>query len=249
VSTKEKGPKVAEQIVASMTRRFEQYQQLDLRPVPFHYNCILLSYLECDDPDRALHALKLMLEHPDDLDVSSYIHLLRMCPSSPDLGSKVAVRMWQEFLEGETNNDNDDNISKNVVDNEEEDGSTIGAGSSTSTSTSSSRRRLTNTTLPDFPSVFYAHFLQAIRPLPVGKLRTIYFDECFSRAIHFGKVNQYILKEFLLHHKSDELFTKHLGPYRRHIYGMKADTALRRLVSLIPTEWCQHADQKTTRQQ
>jgi hypothetical protein len=241
---------VAARIVNSMTRRFEQYQQLDLRPVPFHYNCILLSFLECDDPDRALHALKLMLEHPDDLDVSSYIHLLRMCPSSPDLGSKVAVRMWQEFLEGETNDSNDDNdtISNNVVDNEEEDGSaTVSAGSTTTTTTS--RRRLVNNTLPDFPSVFYAHFLQAIRPLPVGKLRTMYFDECFSRAIHFGKVNQYILKEFLLHHKSDELFTKHLGKYRRHIYGMKADTALRRLVSLIPTEWCQHADQKTTTKQ
>lgn len=198
VTSKEKGPELAKRIVERMQERYEDYQELELRPNAFHWNCVLLAYMECDDPERAILALKLMLDEAAQLDASSYIHLLRMCVKT-EIGANVAVRMWQETLE--KRND-----------------------------------------IPELPSVFYSHFLQAIRSLPTGRLRSLYFDECFSRARKFGKVNRYILKEFFLHNRSDELFKKHLGSYQRQIYGMQAEDAMRRLLSLIPSEWSQHAD-------
>jgi hypothetical protein len=226
VSTKEHGPEVAKRVVANMQRRFEKYHQLDMRPISFHFNCVILSYLECDDPDRPLYALQYMMAHPNELDRSSFVHLLRMCAACPTVGPQVAVRMWKEFLEVEPQPE------KN------------GEESASTTRGSDRIARLPT----DFPSVFYAHFLQAIRPLPVGKLRAMYFDECFSRAKHFGKINLPILMEFLIHHKSDAVFAKHMGPYRSQIFGMSAETACRRLVSLIPIAWCKHADQVQSQQ-
>lgn len=199
ITNKEKGPDLAKRVVETMHERYEHHQELELRPNAFHWNCVLLAYLECDDPQRPIYGLKLMLEEKAELDVSSYVHLLRMCNSTENIGANVAVRMWQEILE--KRND-----------------------------------------IPDLPSVFYSHFLQAIRSLPVGRLRSLYFDECFSRARKLGKVNRFVLKEFFLHNQSSELFKKHLGNYQRQIYGMKAEDALRRLVTLIPTEWTQHAN-------
>ena len=226
-------PQRATEIVERMQWRYATRHELELQPVSFHWNCVLLAWAHCDDWEKPVHALRLILDKaaqdPALVDHSSYIHLLRMCsrhsqrtrdrgPQSSKetkLGASVAVKLWQVLFESE-----------------DDPGSTA---------------------LPvtgPLQSHFYSHFLQAIRALDVGSpMRHRYYANAFQRAVDQGKLNRYVLQEFFLHVQDSATFDRFLGPYRRDVFGMNADEAVQKILKVVPPEWTQNAnDEDISRQ-
>lgn len=88
-------------------------------------------------------------------------------------------------------------------------------------------------------SHYYSAFLQVFRYLP-NKKRVPLFEECFQLACHYGKVNQVILNEFLVHSKWQSLLAKYFGEYP--ISGLRPKEAVQLLVRSVPASWKQNAD-------
>ena len=88
-------------------------------------------------------------------------------------------------------------------------------------------------------SHYYSAFLQVFRYLP-NKTRVPLFEECFQKACHYGKVNQVILNEFLVHSKWQSLLAKYFGEYP--ISGLRPKEAVQVLVRSVPASWTQNAD-------
>jgi len=229
-----KVPQRAAEIVERMELRYAQRHELELKPVNFHWNCVLLAWKNCiddDDWEKPVHAIRLILEKaaqdPNLVDNSSYIHLLRICAlhhhhhnqqsqgsnsaaaaatslKASKLGASVAVKLWQELFERDGGN-----------------------------------------ALPvtgELQSHFYSHFLQAIRALDAGILRQTYYAAAFQRAVDHGKVNRFVLQEFFLHVQDPKVFDRFLGPYRGAVAGMKANEAVQTILELVPPEWTRHAE-------
>lgn len=226
-------PQRAAEIVERMEWRYAQRHELELKPVNFHWNCVLLAWKNCiddDDWEKPVHAMRLIMEKaaqdPTLVDNSSYIHLLRICAlhhhhnqeshgndsavaaaslKASKLGASVAVKLWQELFE-----------------------------------------RDGGKALPvtgELQSHFYNHFLQAIRALDAGSpLRRAYYAAAFQRAVDHGKVNQFVLQEFFLHVQDPKVFDRFLGPYRGAVTGMKATDAVQTILELVPPEWTRHAE-------
>ncbi len=88
-------------------------------------------------------------------------------------------------------------------------------------------------------SHYYSAFLQVFRYLP-NKSRVPLFEECFQQACHFGKVNQVVLNEFLVHSKWQSLIAKYFGEYP--IAGLRPKESVQVLVRSVPSSWMQNAD-------
>lgn len=210
-------PERAQKIVEKMERRYNELQDLDMKPLCFHWNCVLLAWKGCQDTEKPVRAIQLLMQKAKQdttlVDKSSYIHLLRICAHadrsddrSTKLGASVAVKLWQELYEQD---DNDATLEP-----------------------------------LDFTAHFYSHFLQAIRSLDRGPLREKYYDECFQKAKESGRVNQFVLQEFFVHCRSDNVFDKHLKHYRRMVYGLSAEAAKQVLMREIPNSWKNRADER-----
>lgn len=208
-------PDRAAAIVEKMERRYNELQELDMKPLCFHWNCVLLAWKECHDAKKPVHAIKLLLSKANEdatlVDKSSYIHLLRICAHadrsdirSAKLGASVAVKLWQELFENDSN----------------------------------------NVEPLEFTAHFYSHFLQAIRSLERGQVRDKYYDDCFTRAKENGRVNEFVLQEFFVHCRSDNIFDKHLKPYRSMVYGESAEAAKQIIYREMPDSWKNRADER-----
>ena len=205
-------PEQALSIVERMEKRYDRHQQLDMKPNGFHWNCVLIAYKECDHWQRAVYALKVLLSHHGEMDSSSYVHLLQLCAYYK-------------------NNSSDPKMAH------------LGANVAIRLFQEMFEKKEIAIPIAMLPSHFYAFFLQAIRPLqPGSRLRDQYFDACFSLACQEGKINQYILKDFVIHAKSPVVFDRHLGRFRRDVFGMSLDSTVRKLLSIMPESWIQNAD-------
>jgi len=219
-------------IVQGMEERYREQGAIDLRPTPFHWNSVLLSFLHCDEEDAALslevpiEAAKVFLkffQKEGEADPSSYVHFMRLCMKHAGRGenagllaAQVAIKVWQETIE--------------KMDAEQTD------------LTGNLNARVIN----QLPSHFYAHFLQAIRPLPVSsEWRQPYFRAGLQRAINFGKVNAVVLQEVMVHGKSAALWHEFFGPYQKQIQHLNPRKAAQRLFELVPKDWTRHADART----
>jgi hypothetical protein len=233
-------------LVRYMQHCYQTRHALELKPVNFHVNCVLLAWMHSGDKDKAQQAWQWLLEHASKsrheaaslVDASSYIHVLRICAyggrnhhdldgtastavtASTNVGATVAIQLWQAMFEPD---DHHRQSSKHG---------------------SPHHHRLPVVHVPEnLPSHFYSHFLQAIRPLPVRSAqRHTYYAACFQRACTMGKVNLYVLQDFFVHVKHQAVFEHFFGPYRSQIHGQSADQAAQHLMQLIPTEWTVHAD-------
>ena len=89
--------------------------------------------------------------------------------------------------------------------------------------------------IAELPSHIYSHFLQALRfgPRPI-------FQAIWERAVQKGKVNEYVLREFLLHAKSESMHRKYLK--YDHLKGVSPDEALPLLYESLPEEYKRNAD-------
>ena len=102
-----------------------------------------------------------------------------------------------------------------------------------------------NTTdIPLMPHV-YAHFLQAIRPLPPqSKVREEYFDKCLAKAIYNQSVNVHILKEFIIN-ASPRLYSKYFIKFKGTLGNKKGQEAAELLMQLVPASWSARANVDT----
>jgi hypothetical protein len=220
-------------LVRYMQHCYQTRHALELKPVNFHVNCVLLAWMHSGDADKAKLAWQWLLEHASAsryeaaslVDASSYIHVLRICAygrastttANGNVGATVAIQLWQAMFE----QDEHHRHSKH----------------------GSHYHRLPVHVPENLPSHFYSHFLQAIRPLPVRSAqRHTYYAACFQRACTMGKVNLYVLQDFFVHVKHPAVFEHFFGPYRNQIHGQSADQAAQHLMQLIPAEWTVHAD-------
>jgi hypothetical protein len=97
--------------------------------------------------------------------------------------------------------------------------------------------------VPNLPSHFYAHVLQAIRHLPSEEpMRSRYYDLCFAKACAMGKVNAVLLNEFLAHVGNRSISDKHLGVFKTKTLGMPKAQAVEVMMALMPDAWRVHAD-------
>lgn len=217
-------------IVQGMEERYQEYGAIELRPTPFHWNAVLLSFLHCDEEDATLslelpvEAAKVFLKFSQkegEADTSSFVHFMRLCvkhthhgESAGLLAAQVAIKIWQETIEK------------------------TGTGDWTGTANA----RVIN----QLPSHFYAHFLQAIRPLPVSsEWRKPYFRAGLQRAIKFGKVNVVVLQEVLVHGQSTALWREFFKPYEKQLEDLAPRKAAELLFELVPKEWTIHADARS----
>jgi len=211
-------PQRAADIVERMEKRYSKRHELEMKPVNFHSNCVLLAWKNCQDWERPVHAIRWVLEKaakdPALVDNSSYIHLLRICAlnhsdrKSAVLGASVAVKLWQELFERDP----------------------------------AAQPQQLPITGGGLQSHFYSHFLQAIRSFEAGRMRDKYYAACFARAIEHGKVNRFVLQEFFLHVKDNTTFDQFLAPYRNAVAGMNADDAVQKILQLAPADWKLNAE-------
>jgi hypothetical protein len=97
--------------------------------------------------------------------------------------------------------------------------------------------------LPELPSHFYGHFLQAIRCLPEeNQFRAQYFDACFLRACQEGKINRIVLDEFLTHVRSRKVSDKHIGIYTRKTFALSKTDAVDAILEMMPDSWKANAE-------
>ena len=231
-------PQRAAQIVKRMEWRYTQQHELELKPVSFHWNCVLLAWALCEDCwDKPVHAMRLILDKaaqdPGLVDNSSYIHLLRMCALHHHA---AAARPRGDAAAAEHGTGG---------------GGTKAAKLGASVAVKLWQELLehgndtTNVTLPlhgELPSHFYSHFLQAIRALDIGDpMRHHYYANAFQRAVERGKVNRFVLQEFFLHVRHPATFDRFLGSYRPSVAGMTADDAVQTILKLVPPDWKCHA--------
>lgn len=219
-------PQQAASIVRRMETRYTEYRQLEMKVTNFHWNCVLMAWAKCQDWEKPVHALQMIMENaardPTLVDVSSYIHLLRLCsmhrqnrlpPNTYDKAVQsyalVAIKLWQELFDG--NNQNDAKISL------------LPGGD-------------------NLPSHFYTHFLQALRPLGRNDMRRHYYVAAVGRAAQHGKINRYVLKEFLLHNNDRDAFNFVFGNYSEDILDLSADDAVEKLLGMVPSDWKLNAD-------
>jgi hypothetical protein len=228
-------------LVRYMQHCYQTRHVLELKPVNFHVNCVLLAWMHSGDVDKAQQAWQWLMEHASTsrqeavslVDASSYIHVLRICiyghnrrdsdstgttADNGNVGATVAIQLWQAMFEQAEQHRH-------------------------SKHGSSHDHRLPVYVPENLPSHFYSHFLQAIRPLPVRSAqRHMYYAKCFEQACSMGKVNLYVLQDFFVHVKHQAVFEHFFGPYRSQIHGQSADQAAQHLMQLIPAEWTVHAD-------
>lgn len=240
-------PDTAAAIVNRMQYRYDVHHDLDMRPICFHWNCVLLAWKNCSDADKAAHALQLLLRtaasDPALVDASSYVHVLRVCAhghrdaDAALRGAAAAIQLWQTMFE------------RGGTDKDGHDGSGGGSHNDSDYDHESHHMQLhradatTASSLPEMPSHFYSHFLQAIRPLPTGSdVRDDYYAACFQRACDEGKLNVHVLSDFFIHAKSKLNFEHFLGIFAAEIFGMPAQDAVRRILLLAPAEWTARAD-------
>lgn len=207
-----KVPEEALAIVSRMEEKYSQRQILEMKPNAFHWNCALLAYKECDHWQRSVYALNLLVSNHAEMDISSYTHIVQLCA-----------------------------YHKN--DRANPDAAELGARVAIRLFQEIFEKKSLSVAASDLPSHFYAFFLQAIRSLAVGsELRNQYFDSGISMSRQQGKINQFILKEFLVHAKASKLIERHLGPYLGHVRGLTVDDAVARLLTILPDDWLQNAD-------
>ena len=97
--------------------------------------------------------------------------------------------------------------------------------------------------VPQLSSFFYSLMLQTIRHLPPSDQREHLFAQIWHVAAQMGKVNVFVLQEFLAHAKPARLVTNALGAARLEaVRGLALPDAARSMVAGLPTEWTQHAD-------
>jgi hypothetical protein len=107
--TAEKGPLRLQAIVNRMKKRSIQMGDLNLMPMPFDWNKVLMSWAVCVDPEKAFHAANLLqqLKREDLADNSSYSHVLRTCAFSKfdgdvrpqKLGAQVAMKVFGDMVQ------------------------------------------------------------------------------------------------------------------------------------------------------
>jgi hypothetical protein len=210
-------PLRCQELVEKMEWRYRQLGELDMKPHAFHWDQVLFAWKECTDWDKAAHAAKIFLEKRSEglVDVTSYITLLRIC--GHDHANEKAALLGANVA-----------VKLWQVVMEKNDGNHYNPSGGPA--------------VEDLPSHFYAHFLQAIRCLPIGSMREYYYDSCFAEACKYGKVNAVILNEFIVHVDSPKVFGQWLGPYKDLVRGKPPKQAAEIFFGCIPAEWKAHAD-------
>lgn len=109
-------PRRTKELVEQMETMYQEMGAVDLKPTAMHWNHVLLAWQHCLDWERPVHAARLLLDlrakSPDLVSEMSYIIVLRLCgylatdEKEQELGSNVAVRLWQELVEVDPNKSN-----------------------------------------------------------------------------------------------------------------------------------------------
>lgn len=89
----------------------------------------------------------------------------------------------------------------------------------------------------------YSHFMQAIRHLPPSDQRERLFAQAMEQARRYGKVNDVIVNEFIVHAKPMSMVQSILGKERlQAVKGLPPQQAAQQLVASLPASWSQHQD-------
>ena len=214
-------PDRAQQIMEQMEWRYQNAGEMELKPHSFHLNCVLLAWKECDNDDKAVHAAKVLFHNKD----------MIVDENDDDDSNRKTVGPYITLLRICAHNHPDEKAAL------------LGANVAIKLWQQIMETVTTFNEIPDLPSHFYAHFLQAVRNLPSSnELRERYFDAGFGRACEKGKVNPVVLHEFLVHAKSGKLFRKYLAQHGQAIRGLPAQEAAKVLFQAIPKMWKEQAD-------
>ena len=188
----------------------------------FHYNCVLNAWRLCRESwQTPAHAARVFLEEmtPTTRDSSSFVIMFKICaqaqyPQQETVPPAVKEQQQAKELGGLVAI----KIWQDVVADDES---------------------------LELKSHVYTHFCQAIRDLALDHpLRAEYFRLAFQRAVRHGKVNAYLINEFMVHCKSPKIYNEFLGEVRRRTdtTGMSPTQAAKAYFRVIPESWRRYAD-------
>jgi hypothetical protein len=239
-------PLRAQELIQQMQDVYRVHGDLEMKPHAYHYNRVLYCWQECrHDVNRILYATTFFLQNlHNGLNATSYVVIMRLCASDIRL---VADRSKQHHIHNHRNN----NTSSSLQQQQQQAVKVAGLGAKAAiriwqvTMEQPASSSQSSPLFLDLPSHFYAHFLQAIRPLSdeTGPndfaLRKEYYTKCFVQARERGKLNEYILLEFIVHVKSKTLTHQLLGEnLMQTIYGVSpAQRAVQVLLKNMPLNW------------
>ena len=221
-------PERALEICHYMQNQYQTYGEIALKPNALHYNSVLNAWLKCTCPivwsTKPVHAAKVFLQEmtTETRDTSSFVSIFKICAHTQYYDRANKTQQPQEQQQQQQSPDS--------VQRARDVGAQVAI-------------KVWETVMDDCkldlsPHV-YTHFLQAIRSLPAElPMRAQYFKACFQHAIHRGKVNVFLINEFIVHCKSAAVFNEFLGKYQQKTRGMNPTKAAKFYFEhCIPKEW------------
>jgi len=262
-------PRTAQAIVQNMEDLYEKTGDFHVKSIHEHWKPVLISWGRCQDWQRSVFAgtetFQLIPERirtwKDGRDFADLLyHMIMVCTNEDmqgdrnsekhqkarKIGADVAARIWQRHIRNLTR-PGPSVADKKIQGFRDTETASKHVARMHQTEIVSDQKQQVKPPRRDrmiefLSSYFYQNFMRAIRDLPALEIREALFDDCFALACSQGKVNRNVIKEFLLHARSNQLKNKCLQRYLKHISKMPVDNVVSELERRIPAEWSARAD-------
>lgn len=190
-----------------------------------HWKAVLICWGKCNEWQKALLAATETFAQIPEPDADVFFHIMLVCTSdqvrkpqnrsdeerkSVEMGAQVAARLWRKHIQPLP--DAEASTNKDCPDPQ---------------------------LLENLSSNFYHTTFRAISALPLeDPNRLILIDELMTMAKTYGRVNTFLLHDFLVYTRKSELIFEHLGKkLMNSVAGQKSSLAAANLFKRIPNEW------------